>query len=181
MKKQEEIKFLLHTHGIKYSWLADKLGIKKQTLSYILNESPNVDDDLYNQIIKILEEYQFELDLFENPPPDTLDLFSDEKLRVGIGERIRIFAKRKYGTLKSLADAMEISPQQLQQYISGRREPGSRILVKLLRLGCDVNWLLGGSESLETYRIYKLELEIKKLKNGFEQIHGLMKNLNIIS
>ncbi len=179
MEKHEEIKFLIHSHGIKQSWLADKLGIKRQTLSYALNESPKIDIDLYNQMKEIIEDYQYELNLFKMPPTDDLNLFDDEKIRLGMGERIRLFAKRKYGTLKKLAEAMKISPQQLQQYISGKREPGSKILVKLLRLGCDINWLLGGSESLESYRIYKLEMELKKLQNGFNQISDLMKNLNI--
>jgi transcriptional regulator with XRE-family HTH domain len=102
------------------------------------------------------------------------DLFTDDSLQLGVGERMRLFAKRKYGTLKKLAEAMQISPQQLQQYISGHREPGSRILAKLLRLGCDVNWLLGGKESLESYKIYKLESELRRLQTHFAQIAGIV-------
>lgn len=170
MTHQEEIRYLLHTLGIKQSMVAEKLGMKVQTLTYLLNESPQFDDELYHQIKKIIEDYQFELNLFEGEYQDSLDLFTDEKLQLGIGERIRLFAKRKYGTLKKLAEAMLISPQQLQQYISGKREPGTRILVKLLRLGCDVNWLLGGKESIESYKIYKLENELRRLQTNFSQI-----------
>ena len=106
-----------------------------------------------------------------------MDLFSDKDLRVGIGHRIRTFAKRKYGTLKRLAEGMEISPQQLQQYISGKREPGSRILLKLLRLGCDINWLLGGSETPESYKIYKLESELRKMHEGYAEIEAVVKKI----
>ncbi|TSA28388.1 MAG: XRE family transcriptional regulator, partial [Ignavibacteriales bacterium] len=114
---------------------------------------------------------------FEGDYPENLDLFTDDKLQLGIGERLRLFAKRKYGTLKKLAEAMKISPQQLQQYISGKREPGTRIMVKLLKLGCDVNWLLGGKESIESYKIYKLETELRKLQSSFTQIADLTKKV----
>ncbi|MEW6702147.1 MAG: helix-turn-helix transcriptional regulator [Bacteroidota bacterium] len=177
MTKQDELKFLIHTLGIKTSMIAEKLGIKVQTLHYLLNESPQFDDDLYHQIKKIIDEYQFELNLFEDEHSESLDLFTDEKLQMGIGERMRHFAKKKYGTLKKLAEAMQISPQQLQQYISGKREPGSKILAKLLRLGCDVNWLLGGKESIESYKIYKLESELRRLQNNFSQMAALIQKV----
>jgi len=174
MTKQEEIRYLIHTLGIKLSMIAEKLGMKVQTLTYLLNESPQFDDDLYKQIKQIIDDFQFELNLFENDNGENLDLFSEDQLQLGIGERIRLFAKRKYGTLKKLAEAMKISPQQLQQYISGKREPGTRILVKLLRLGCDVNWLLGGKESIESYKVYKLENELRRLQTSFAQISSLV-------
>jgi len=175
MTKQEEIRYLVHTLGIKHSMIAEKLGMKVQTFTYLINESPQFDDELYKQIKSIIDDYQFELNLFEGDYADNLDLFSEEKLQMGIGERMRLFAKRKYGTLKKLAEAMKISPQQLQQYISGKREPGTRILAKLLRLGCDVNWLLGGKESIESYKIYRLENELRRLQSSFAQIAELTK------
>lgn len=178
MTKQEEIKYLIHTLGIKQSMIAEKLGMKIQTLLYLLNESPQFDDDLYKNIKTIIDEYQFELNLFDNEYNEDLDLFNDEKMQIGIGERIRVFAKRKYGTLKKLADAMAISPQQLQQYISGKREPGSKILARLLRLGCDINWLLGGRESLESYKIFKLENELRKLQSSFQQITSVLQKVD---
>ncbi|MBM4170691.1 MAG: helix-turn-helix transcriptional regulator [Ignavibacteria bacterium] len=175
MTKQEELRYLVHTLGIKHSMIAEKLGIKVQTLSYLLNESPQFDDDLYKKIKEIIDDYQFELNLFEDEYHETLDLFaSEESMHLGIGERLRLFAKRKYGTLKKLAEEMTISPQQLQQYISGKREPGSKILTRLLRLGCDINWLLGGKEALESYKIYKLESELRKLQSSFHQITSIV-------
>ena len=73
---------------------------------------------------------------------------------------------------------MDISPQQLHQYISGKREPGSRILVKLLKLGCDINWLLSGSESMENFKIDKLEKELNKMQENLNQIAQLVKKQN---
>lgn len=177
MTKREEIKILLQTHEIDTGWLANRLDLKSSTLRYLLNDSPAFDDELYNRIKEIVAAYQYELKLFDQEPTDNYNLFDDDKFQLGIGERIRIFAKRRYGTLKKLADAMDISPQQLQQYISGKREPGSKILAKLLRLGCDVNWLLGGSESVESYKIYKLESELKRLQNAVSTISKVVHNL----
>jgi transcriptional regulator with XRE-family HTH domain len=174
MTKQEELRYLIHTVGIKLNMISERLDMKVSTLNYLLNESPEFDDDLYAQIKKIIDEFQYELNLFEGEPPDNADLFNEDDIQIGIGGRIRLFAKRRYGTLKKLAEAMGISPQQLQQYISGKREPGSRILVKLLRLGCDINWLLGGKESIESYKIYKLETELRRMQNNFSQIASLV-------
>lgn len=174
MNKQEEIKYLIHTLGIKLSMIAEKLGMKVQTLYYLIHESPHFDDDLYKQIKKIIDDYQFELNLFDGEIYDNNDLFTDENVEIGIGERMRIFARKKFGTLKKLAESMKISPQQLQQYISGKREPGSRMLLKLLRLGCDINWLLGGKESLESYKIYKLESELRRMQSNLSQIADII-------
>jgi len=176
LTKQEEILFLLRTYGIKVGWLAKKLGLRQHTLVYLLKESPRIDEDIYNRIKEIIDNYQLELDLFKEDEEE-LDFFSEENLRLDIGERIRIFAKRKYGTLRALADAMGIKPQQLQQYISGKREPGTKILRRLLKLGCDINWILGGAESLESYKVYKLEQELKRYENTVEQIKQALKKL----
>lgn len=178
MNKQEEIRFLMQTYGIKLSWLADKLNMKTQTLSYLINDTPRLEEEIYNEIKKVIGDYQLELDLFHDTNVPQADLFSEENLHLGIGERMRIFAKRKYKTLKGLSDAMKISPQQLQQYVSGRREPGAKILIKLLQLGCDINWLLGGAESLESYKVYKLERELIRYETIVKQIKSELKKLD---
>lgn len=177
MSKQQELQQLIKSHGIKETWLSEKLGLKLSTFKFLLYESDKFDDDLYDQVKQAIEDYQYDLNLYTEEKAHDLDLFSDEVLRVGIGHRIRTFAKRKYGTLKRLAEGMQISPQQLQQYISGKREPGSRILLKLLRLGCDINWLLGGSESPESYKIYKLESELRKMHEGYSEIESIVKRI----
>jgi transcriptional regulator with XRE-family HTH domain len=180
MTKQEEIRYLIHTLGVRPSWIAEKIGMKLQLLNYLLHESSTFDDDLYIQIKEAIESYQFELHLFEDEFAETFTLFNNEKLHLGLGERVRFFALKKYGTLKKLAEAMEITPQQLQQYISGKREPGTRVLIKMLRLGCDLNWLLGGKVSLESFKIYKIETELKKLQNTLTQITALVQKGDIL-
>ncbi|PJA96841.1 MAG: hypothetical protein CO129_04220 [Ignavibacteriales bacterium CG_4_9_14_3_um_filter_34_10] len=175
MKQQEELKLLIKALNIKYSWLAEKLGINTQTLSYLLHEAEKIDDDLYDSIKKIIDSYQFELKLFEDDKlNNNFNLFDEKQLKKEIGQRIRVFAKRKYGTLKNLAEAISISPQQLQQYISGNREPGSKILIKFLRIGADINWLLSGNESIDSFEIYKLEHENKVLHAKLKQINQIV-------
>ncbi len=176
MTKQEEIKYLIHTYGLKLSYIAEKIGIKTQILNYLLNEPTPLDDELYKKIKEVIDDYQFELNLFENTYEEDLDLFTEEN-QYRIGERIRIFAKKRFGKLKKLAEAMNVSPQQLQQYVSGKREPGAKILSKLLRLGCDINWLLGGKESIESFKIYKLETKLRQLQEATEQISQIIKKL----
>lgn len=176
MTKQEEIKYLINTYGLKLNYIAEKIGIKTQTLNYLLNEQNPFDDELYKKIKEIIDNYQFELNLFNDTYEEDLDLFTEEN-QYRIGERLRLFAKKKFGTLKKLAEAMNISPQQLQQYISGKREPGSKILVKLLKLGCDINWLLGGKESFESYKVYKLESKLRELQEATSQIAQIIKKL----
>lgn len=174
MNKREEIKHKLHSLGISLNWLSTKLEIKPQQLSYFLETDEHFDDDFYNAINKTIESYQFELSFNIENNSDDPNFFDEEKLKNGIGERIRIFAKRKFNTLKSLSDALNISPQQLQQYITNNREPGSKILIKFMKAGCDINWLLGGSESIESYRIFKLESELRELNGKLQKISHII-------
>ena len=174
MNKREEIKHRLNSLGISFQWLADKLELKSQQLSFLLENDSTFDDDLFEAINTAIESYQFELSFNIEISTDDPNLFDEKKLVIGIGERIRIFAKRKYNTLKALANALDISPQQLQQYITNHREPGSKILIKFMKIGCDINWLLGGSESIESYRIFKLESELRELQNKISKISHII-------
>jgi len=177
MNKRDEIKHKLNSLGISRNWLSQKLELKPQQLSYFLDNEEHFDDDLYQAINSAIESYQFELS-FEFENSDNPNLFDEEKLKNGIGERIRIFAKRKYNTLKSLSEALNISPQQLQQYITNNRDPGAKILIKFMKAGCDINWLLGGSESVESYRIFKLESEVRELNSKLQKISHIISPLH---
>lgn len=178
MTKKEELKGLIKNYSVNEAWLAKQLNLKKDTFDFIMNGASQLDEDFYQKVKEILDDFQYELSFDEETQDETLDLFVDTELIKGIGERIRIFARRKYGTLKKLSDEMEISPQQLQQYISGKREPGSRILLKLLKLGCDINWLLGGTDSNDNFRIYNLENENRKYQKSISEIEKILQKLN---
>lgn len=69
---------------------------------------------------------------------------------VNIGDRLRIFAKY-IGTSKRLAEMLGMTPQSLNFYLKGKREPGANILKRLLDLGLNINWLLTGEGEMLTY------------------------------
>lgn len=175
MNKTFEIRELIKRYSIRESWVAQELGIKTSILHHLLYSSEEIDDELYNDIMELIKFFQIEINF--NIQDEDPNFFEEFEIQKGIGERIRVFAKKKYSTLKKLADEMGISPQQLQQYISGKREPGSKILLRLFKLGCDINWLLTGNETIESYKIIRLENEVKKLHNVLNQIHLISKKV----
>lgn len=61
-----------------------------------------------------------------------------------IGSRIRLFGELQYPTVKAFADAMQMSPSNLQLYMGGRRMPGTPILTRLEAIGCNASWVLTG-------------------------------------
>ena len=178
MDKKEKVKSLINSLNIKLPWLADRLEMKTQVLNFLLNDEADLDENLYKKIIEVIDSYQYELKFYSADTYSELTLFDADRLHLGIGDRIKVFARKKYGNMKKMADALGISPQQLHQYTSGKREPGSKVLIRFLRLGCDLNWLLGGAESIESYKIYKLENEIRNLRQGMSDISELLSRLN---
>ena len=166
MNRLDEIKSQIRINKIELEWLAEQVSLNTRQLNYFLNEVTEIDDHLYDKLKEAIEEAPFEMSLFDTDITKDPSLFESSKLNISIGERIKTFAKKRYGKMTRLANAMEITPQQLHQYTSGNREPGSKILIKLLNLGCDLNWLLGGVEKPESYKLAILENEIKQLKDS---------------
>ncbi len=71
------------------------------------------------------------------------------------GDRLKEFANTKYGSLKELAEAMDILPQALNRYVNDKVEPKANIVVKLMELGADIRWLLTGRKSDDVAREHK--------------------------
>ena len=63
-----------------------------------------------------------------------------------ISEKLREFGIKKFGSVKTFAEALGMKPPTLQVYLRGISEPGANILRKLKNLGCDINWLLSEEE-----------------------------------
>lgn len=169
MKKKHELINIIAASGVNYKYIADKLGTSLTSLNHILSNPSLITDSFTSKVLKIIEEYQSNLTIFKDEEIE-LNLFEDTEFQKILGERIKIFAKQKYTTLKELAKDLEISPQQLNQYTTGKREPGCKILSKLLSLGCDINWLLSGTKLSESYKILLLENQIKELKETLTEI-----------
>jgi transcriptional regulator with XRE-family HTH domain len=60
-----------------------------------------------------------------------------------IGTRLKEYAKDSGGPAM-LARKLGISPQTLNNYLSGQRRPGGKMQERLEALGCDVIWLMTG-------------------------------------
>lgn len=58
------------------------------------------------------------------------------------GDKLKAFGKVKFGSVKALAEALDMLPQQLSAYTSETKKPGMDILSKLNGLGCDISWLV---------------------------------------
>jgi transcriptional regulator with XRE-family HTH domain len=82
-----------------------------------------------------------------------------------VGHRIRVFAYEKYGSIDSLAKALDIHPSSLKSnYISGKSLPGAQLLYNLMQLGCDLHWLFTNRRFGQTDKD-ELLLENERLKN----------------
>ncbi len=69
----------------------------------------------------------------------------DKKL---VAQNLRLFGYRRYGSMKDFAEALDMNPSTLYSgYLNARSLPGPVLIVKLIDLGCDINWLLTGRET----------------------------------
>ena len=61
-----------------------------------------------------------------------------------IASRLREFAYSKTDRLTEFAKSLDMLPQTLNSYLSGKITPGSELLIRLSEMGCDIEWLLTG-------------------------------------
>lgn len=57
-------------------------------------------------------------------------------------QKIRFFAKEKFTNLAKLSRELELDPSYLQRIMKGKVQPGKDFFIKMLNLGCNLNWLL---------------------------------------
>lgn len=69
---------------------------------------------------------------------------------ITVGQRIRAFAKSRFGSMKGLAEALKISPQALSPYANNKLLPGARMQQKFRAIGCDIEWLMTGKYSVDS-------------------------------
>lgn len=84
---------------------------------------------------------------------------------MSIGERIKEFAKERYGSIKNLAIALDIKQPRLSQVVTGVNLPGPKILVPLAKLGADINYILTG----EHYVNEGIQKQLTEMREEFEQ------------
>jgi len=87
-----------------------------------------------------------------------------------VAQNLRLFGYKKFGTMKKFAEALGVNPSTLYSgYLNGRSLPGPLLLVKLIDLDCNINWLLtsrGAPIQGEIDREYisRLERELSMLR-----------------
>lgn len=89
--------------------------------------------------------------------------------------RLRYFAHTKYGNIKSLAEAMGVSPSTLSQYTTGKCVPGNLMQERLRSLGCDIEWLITGSSV--THEIKKMRREFALLMKEYRAFQQRLSNV----
>jgi transcriptional regulator with XRE-family HTH domain len=67
------------------------------------------------------------------------------------GEKIKAFAKKKFGSLTNLCEKIEMSTQQMWAYTSENSKPSYDVLVKLYQIGCDLNWLVDENKPINEF------------------------------
>ena len=81
-----------------------------------------------------------------------------------IAQRLKEFGQAKFGTehgwKKQFADALGVTTQHLDRYLSGASEPGNKMYLRLVQLDCDIRWLLTGQRSSPQRQLRDLEKEI---------------------
>ena len=65
------------------------------------------------------------------------------------GQRVKQFAKAKYGGQKGLAAAAGIEYTQLSKYVSDKIQPGGEALQKLASAGLSLEWALSGRGQMD--------------------------------
>ena len=90
-----------------------------------------------------------------------------------VAQNLRLFGYKKFGTMKKFAEALDMNPSTLYSgYLNGRSLPGPVLLVKLIDLGCNINWLLTNRESPfinDDDRTKKLEEENIRLRSAMQR------------
>ena len=73
-----------------------------------------------------------------------------------ISDRLAKFVNAVSPTQVDFVKRIGITPQALQKYLKSGRQPMPDFLIKLIELGCNVNWLLTGKgDMIAEYKLFK--------------------------
>jgi transcriptional regulator with XRE-family HTH domain len=94
-----------------------------------------------------------------------------------IGERIRAWRRSMSKTQAELADELAVDVGTLRKYELGMNAPGSLFLIKMYALGANINWVLGGEESMlrDTNQsdLVLAEASIQELREALRGLHSM--------
>ncbi len=77
------------------------------------------------------------------------------------GDRLRTFALSKCPSIKDFSELIGMEAGNVQKYLNNKRKPGTPLLKRLQKEGCDINWLLTGEG-----KMYANEKSGKSLDNS---------------
>lgn len=106
---------------------------------------------------------------------------SDLAKKLMVGEKIRHFANTEYGTIKKLAEALNMKHQGLDPYINNRSAPGMPLLYKLKQLGMNMDYLFTeGMPDTESFmynqtRPNQMDLIMERLEEYNERLKKIEK------
>jgi transcriptional regulator with XRE-family HTH domain len=80
---------------------------------------------------------------------------------IEIGNRIKEFALANFDSLTEFSCEMGMQLQAIYPYINGTSLPGTKILLRMQKIGCSIDWLLSGEKS-------KSEITIENIKKIIE-------------
>ncbi|MBI4429353.1 MAG: hypothetical protein HY562_09575 [Ignavibacteriales bacterium] len=101
-----------------------------------------------------------------------------------IASRLREFGKSKFGAehgwKKRFADALGVTSQHLDRYLSGGSEPGNKMYFRLIQIDCDIHWLLTGNRAVsqEPLTVEEKEMLAMLKKAGVDSADKLTYLLN---
>lgn len=101
-----------------------------------------------------------------------------------IAERLKEFGQSKFGSehgwKKRFAEALGITTQHLDRYLSAGSEPGNKMYIRLVQLGGDIHWLLTGEQAKEQEQISEREKELLRelQRAGIDTVEKLRYLLN---
>ncbi|MEX1277116.1 MAG: hypothetical protein WEB62_01700 [Bacteroidota bacterium] len=101
-----------------------------------------------------------------------------------IAKRLKEFGQIKFGAdhgwKKQFADALGVTTQHLDRYLSAASQPGNKMYTRLIHLGCDIQWLLTGipSKDLESITMEEKEILIALKKSGVDSLAKVRYLLN---
>lgn len=88
---------------------------------------------------------------------------------MSLGKRLKEFANRNFNSLSEFSIAIGISRENLYRYFNDTVSPGGEILQKLAALGCDINWLLLGTQTKSNINYIPIDkAEINELPKFLE-------------
>lgn len=96
------------------------------------------------------------------------------------GQKLKLFAKEKYGSLTALASALDMTIGHISQYVNGHSKPGLDFLKKLNEVGCDINWLLTDDDRPPP-EITDIAQQLKDLEEENKRLRGSIGTIGLLA